>query len=334
MMKRRQFIAGLGSAAAWPVVARAQQGDRVRRIGMLMVGDENYDPLVKTWVSAFTQALAELGWTDGRNVRMDLRGGRFDPNRMRALAQELVGLQPDIIVTTGPPATAAVQRETRTIPIVFTQGGDPVARGLVARLDRPSGNTTGFGGLEATLGGKWIELLSEVAPGLKRAAIMFNIMFNPETALISPYMPSLEAAARSLKVELITAPVHSDVEIETAIIALGREPGGGIVVMPDIFAVVHRAPIISAAARNNVPAVYSISEFARNGGLLSYGPDVVDLFRRAATYVDRILRGARPAELPVQFPTKYETVINLKTAKALGLTVPETLLATADEVIQ
>ena len=328
-MKRREFIAGLGSAAAWPVVARAQQGDRVRRIGVLMAGDEN-DPVGKTRVSAFTQALADLGWTDGRNVRMDLRWGGGDINRIRALAQELVGLQPDIILTSATPATVALQRETRTIPIVFASVGDPVASGIVARLDRPSGNITGFANLEASLGGKWLELLSEIAPGLKRAAIMFN----PDTAPVSAYMPSLETAARSLKVVPIIAPVHSDVEIETAIIALGREPGGGLVVMPDAFTAAHRAPIILAAARNNVPAVYSQSDFARDGGLLSYGADLVDIFRRAATYVDRILRGAKPGDLPVQFPTKFEMVVNLKTAKALGLTVPQSILLRADEVIE
>ena len=232
--------------------------------------------------------------------------------------------------TAGTPATVALQRETRTIPIVFANVGDPVASGIVARLDRPSGNITGFANLEASLGGKWLELLSEIAPGLKRAAIMFN----PDALPVSAYMPSLETAARSLKVVPITAPVHSDVEIETAIIALGREPGGGLVVMPDAFMIAHRAPIISAAARNNVPAVYALSDFARDGGLLSYGVDRVDTFRRAATYVDRILRGAKPGDLPVQFPTKFEMVVNLKTAKALGLTVPQSILLRADEVIE
>ena len=236
---------------SWPLAARAQQGERVRRIGVLMPGDEN-DPVAKPRFSAFTQALADLGWTDGRNVRMDLRWGGDDTNRIRALAQELVGLQPDIILTGGTPATVALQRETRTIPIVFANVADPVASGIVARLDRPSGNITGFANFEASLGGKWLELLSEIAPGLKRAAIMFN----PDTAPASTFMPSFETAARSLKVVPIIAPVHSDVEIETAIIALGREPGGGLVVMPDAFTVAHRAPIILAAARNNVPAVY------------------------------------------------------------------------------
>ena len=208
--------------------------------------------------------------------------------------------------------------------------GDPVASGIVPRLDRPSGNITGFAGLEPSLGGKWLELLSEIAPGLKRVAIMFN----PDTAPVSSYMPSIETAARLHKVVPIIAPVHGDVEIETAISALGGEPGGGLVVMPDVFMVAHRAPIISAAARNNIPAVYSLSASARDGGLLSYGPDRVEGWRRAATYVDRILRGAKPSDLPVQFPTKFEMVVNRKTATALGLAIPPSILLRADEVIE
>jgi putative tryptophan/tyrosine transport system substrate-binding protein len=328
-MRRREFIVGLGSAAAWPVVARAQQGDRVRRIGGLMSGDEN-DPVWKPFLSAFTQALADLGWTDGRNVWMELRWAGGDINRIRALARELVGLQPDIIVTSGTPATAAVQRETRTIPIVFANVADPVASGIVPRLDRPSGNITGFARYEASLGGKWLELLLEIAPELKRAAIMFN----PDTNLVSTYMPSFETAARSLKVAPITAPVRSDIEINTAIIALGREPGGGLIALSGGFLLAHRAPIISAAARNNVPAVYALSQSVKDGGLLSYGPDPEETRRRLASYVDRILRGGKPAELPVQLPTKYEMVVNLKTAKALGLTVPQSILLRADEVIE
>jgi putative ABC transport system substrate-binding protein len=327
-IRRREFITLLGGAAAWPLAARAQQGGRVRRIGVLMAYDEN-DPVAKTWVSAFTQALANLGWSEGRNVRMDLRWAGDDINRIRALAQELVGLQPDIIVTGGTPATVAVQRGTPTIPIVLAGVADPVASGIVARLDRPSGNVTGFAQYEASLGGKWLELLSEIAPGLKRAAIMFN----PDTGLASTYMPSFETAARSLKVELIMAPVHSDVEIEKAIIGFGREPGGGLVVVSGGL-IAHRAPIIVAAARNNVPAVYSLSVFVRDGGLLSYGVDQVDIFRRAASYVDRILRGEKPGDPPVQFPTKFEMVVNLKTAKALGLAVPPSILLRADEQIE
>jgi ABC-type uncharacterized transport system substrate-binding protein len=235
-MLRREFIAGLGSAATWPVMARAQQGDRVRRLGVLMQGDEN-DPLYTSRVSAFTQALAGLGWTDGRNVRIDLRWYGNDINRARALAQELVGLQPEIIVTSNTPATVAVQRETPTIPIVFANVADPVASGIVSRLDRPTGNVTGFVILEASLGGKWIELLSEIAPGLKRAAIMFN----PDTSPASLFVPSFETAARSLKVVPISAPIRSDAEIEAAITALGREPGSGFVVISEVFAVAHRA---------------------------------------------------------------------------------------------
>jgi putative tryptophan/tyrosine transport system substrate-binding protein len=328
MIKRREFIAGLGGAAvAWPLAARAQQGDRVRRIGVLSPGDEN-NPQSKSLLSAFTQALADLGWTDGRNVRMDLRWGGGDTNRIRALAQELVSLQPDIIVAGSTPVTAALQRETRTIPIVFEGVGDPVASGIVSRLDRPGGNVTGFAAFEASLAGKWLELLSEIAPGLKRAALMFH----PDAAPVSFFMPSFETAARSLKVAPIIAPVRSDIEIDTAIIALGREPGGGLIAA-DAFTSAHRVPIISAA-RNNLPAVYNLSAYARDGGLLSFGPDLVDSYRRAATYVDRILRGATPGDLPVQFPVKYEMAVNLKTAKALGLTVPQSILLRADEVIE
>jgi putative ABC transport system substrate-binding protein len=257
--------------------------------------DEN-DPVMKRRLSVFAQALADLGWTDGRNVRIDHRWSGVDINRIRALAQELVGLQPDIIVTGGTPATAAVQRETRTIPIVFASAGDPVASGIVPRLDRPGGNVTGFGILEASLGGKWLELLTEIAPGLKRAAIMFN----PGIANASIFMPSLETAARSLKVERSKRP----------------------------------SPHLGASRSNNVPAVYSQSFFARGGGLLSYAAYGVDTFRRVATYVDRILRGEKPSDLPVQFPTKFEMVVNLKTAKALGLAIPPSILLRADEVIE
>jgi putative ABC transport system substrate-binding protein len=329
-IKRRDFITLLSGAAAWPLAARAQRVDRVRRIGVLMPGDEN-DPMWKPRLSAFTQALAGLGWTDGRNVRMDLRWFGDDVNRIRALARELVGLQPDIILASSNVATVALQRETRTIPIVFALVGDPVASGIVPRLDGPNGNITGFAifEIEGTLAGKWLELLSEIAPGLKRAAIMFNPdMFG------AAYMPSLETAAQSLKVALIPAPVRGDEEVETAIIALGREPGGGLVIITDVFTQAHRAPIISAAARNNVPAVYTLSDYVRAGGLLSYGVDRVDIFRRAATYVDRILRGDKPGDLPVQFPTKFEMVLNLKTAKALGLAIPPSIRLRADEVIE
>jgi putative ABC transport system substrate-binding protein len=327
-MRRREFIAGLGSAAGWPLAAWAQQPDRMRRIGVLMGLGED-DPLGKPRISAFTHALADLGWTDGRNVRVDLQGTGGDINRTRALAQKLVSLKPDIILTGAVPPTTAVLRETQTIPIVFVNVSEPVDRGFVAGLNRPGGNITGFAIYEGSMGGKWLELLSEIAPGLKRAAIMFN----PDATILSTYMPSFETAARSLKVVPITAPVHDDGEIETAIVALGREPGG-LIVLADVFNGAHRAPIIMAAARNNVPAVYALSDFVRDGGLLSYGADQVDIWRRAATYVDRILRGAKPGDLPVQFPTKFEMAVNLKTAKALGLTVPQSILLRADEVIE
>jgi putative ABC transport system substrate-binding protein len=328
-MKRREFITLLGGAVASPFAARAQQGGRMRRIGVLMPGDEN-DPLRKKLVSAITQALVDLGWTDGRNMRIDLRWGGDDINRIPTFAQELIGSQPDVIVTSSLPATVALQRETRTIPIVYVGGVDPVASGTVPRLNQPGGNVTGFAQYEPTLAGKWLELLSEIAPGLKRAAIMLNPDFPPA----STFMPSFETAARSLKVVLIPAPVHSDADIEAALIALGREPGGGLFVVGDAFTVAHRAPIILAAARNNIPAVYPQSYWARDGGLLSYGPDPVDTWRRAASYADRILRGEQPGNLPVQFPTKFEMVVNRKAATALGLAIPPSILLRADEVIE
>jgi putative ABC transport system substrate-binding protein len=308
----------------------------MRRIGVLMPGDDE-SPVFKPRFSAFKQALSGLGWTDGRNVRMDLRWYGDDVSRALALAQELVGLQPDIIVTSTTPATVAVQRETRTIPIVFGNVQEPANSGIVPRLNRPDGNITGFASFETSLTGKWLELLSEVAPGLKRVAYIFNpdtrrMLFSSDPAPVS--IPSFETAARSLKIAPIIATVHNDVEIETAITALGREPGGGLVVPAGFFTTAHRASIILAAARNNVPAVYTQSFYVRDGGLLSYGLDLVDNFSRTATYVDRILRGAKPAELPVQLPAKFEMAVNLKTAKALGLTVPQSILLRADEVIE
>jgi putative ABC transport system substrate-binding protein len=264
---------------------------------------------------------------------MDLRWGSLDINRMRALAaQELVGPQPDIIVAATTPATVAVQRETRTIPIVFVTVTDPVASGLVGRLDRPSNNITGFAMWEVSMVGKWLELLLEIAPAIKRVAILFNPDAEPYAE--ATYLPAFEAASRAFKVAPIMAPVFSDSEIETAIVALGRDPRGGFLLVPGAFALGHRATIISAAARNNVPAIYNSHEFAGDGGLLYYGVDRIDTFRRSAPYVDRILRGAKPADLPVQFPTKFEMAVNLKTAKALGLEVPLSLQQLADEVIE
>jgi putative ABC transport system substrate-binding protein len=320
---RRELIVTLGGAvAAWPLAARAQQGDRMRLIGVLMPFGENDG----TW----NPPLRDLGWINGRNVRIDFRWAGGDVNRMQVFAKELVGLQPDVILAATVPVTAALQRETRTIPIVFVGVADPVASGFVAKVNQPGGNITGVGYMEASVVGKLLELLSEIAPGLKRAAIMFN----PDTTAPSVYIPPFETTARSLKVVPIIAPVHSEVEIETTIVALGREPRGGLVVMPDGFMNLHSVPIISAAARNNVPTAYHLSAFVRNGGLLSYGVNPADGWRRAATYVDRILRGAQPGDLPVQFPEKYEMAVNLKTAKALGLTVPRSISVRADEVIE
>jgi putative ABC transport system substrate-binding protein len=330
-LRRREFIALIGGAAAWPLAARAQQGGRMRRIGVLVLYDEN-DLAAKANLAGLTQGLAALGWTEGRNMRMDVRWAAGSIERTRTFAKELVDLQPEIILAHSTPATAALQRETRTIPIVFVGPSDPIGSGFIENLPRPGANLTGFIDLEASLGGKWLELLTEIAPGMKRVAIMFN----PDTAPYSRsyFLPSFEAAARSLKVEAIMAPVHSDAEIESVITSLGREPGGGLEVIPDTFIFVHRALIILLAARNNVPAVYHQSEFARGGGLLSYGPDRVDMFRRSASYVDRILRGARPADLPAQLPIKFEMVLNLKTAKALGLAVPPSIMLRVDEVIE
>jgi putative ABC transport system substrate-binding protein len=273
-----------------------------------------------------------LGWTDGRNLRMDVRWAGENVDRMRTFAKELVDLQPDVIFSVSTPVTAAFQSATQTIPIVFEGVSDPIGAGFVASVARPGGNITGFAFLEPTMGSKWIELLTEIAPGVKRVAAMFNPDAGPYVR--SYYLPSFEAGVRPLKLEPIVAPVRSDAEIEATITSLGREPGGGLVVMPDVFVQAHRAQIISAATRYNVPAVSILSEFVRDGLLLSYGPDEVDTFRRAATYVDRILRGAKPAELPVQYPTKFEMAVNLKTAKALGLTVPQSILLRADEVIE
>jgi putative ABC transport system substrate-binding protein len=330
-MRRREFIAGLGGVAAWPIAARAQQPQRMRRIGVLMSGDEN-EPWEKTRLSAFIQALADLGWSDGRNARIDLRWAGDDINRMRALAKELVDLRPAVIVG-GVSATArAVQRETQTIPIVFLLASDPVRYGFVASLARPGGNMTGFVNYEVSLAGKWLELLTEVAPSVKRVAMLFNPDLAPSGG--SNFLPSFEAAALSLKLELLPAPVRSDAEIESVMTSLGHEPRVGLVIPPEIFVIAHRATIIPAAARNNLPAVYSESEFVRDGGLLSYRVDGVDISRRAASYVDRILRGEKPGDLPVQLPTKFEMAVNLKTAKALGLTVPQSILLRADEVIE
>ena len=330
-MRRREFISLAGGAVVWPIAARAQQRGLLRRIGVLMSWDES-DPEIKTFFSSFMQGLTKSGWTDGGNVQMEVRWAGGNVDRLRMFAKELVDLQPDVILATSTPATAALQQATRAIPIVFAGISDPVGAGFVASLSRPGGNLTGFINMEGAFGGKWLEVLKEIAPDIKRAAIMFN----PDTAPAggSYYLPSFDAAARKLKVEPIAARVRSVAEIETVITSLGREPGGSLVVMPDVFMETHRGQIILFAARNNVPTVYSQSVFARDGGLLSYGADRVDIFRRSASYVDLILRGAKPAELPVQLPIKYEMTVNAKTAKSLGLDVPLFFQQRADEVIE
>jgi putative tryptophan/tyrosine transport system substrate-binding protein len=331
-VRRRRFITLVGGAAlGWPIATHAQQAERMRRLGVLSPYREN-DLSSKDWLSGFTQELQRLGWTDGRNVQVDVRSASGSTDLMHTFAKELVDLQPDVILANSTPVTAALQRETKAIPIVFVNVVDPVGPGFVASLPRPGGNITGFINIEAAMAGKWLELLTEIAPSVKRVAIMFN----PDTApyVRSYFLPLFEPAARSLKVESIAAPVHGDAEIEQVITSLGREPGGGLIVSADSFMFVHRAPIISLTARSKVAAVYQFSVYVREGGLLSYGPNFGDIYRRAAPYVDRILRGAKPADLPVQLPVKFEMVLNAKTAKALGLTIPATLLARTDEVIE
>jgi putative tryptophan/tyrosine transport system substrate-binding protein len=332
ILRRRDFIKLLGGAAAtWPLASAAQQGQPTRRICVLMAFNEN-DARAQGWLSHFSKGLSDLGWTDGGNLRMEVRWAANDVHRMRLLAKELVALHPDVILAFGTPVTAALQRETRTIPIVFAIVSDPVGEGFVASLSHPGGNMTGFHNSEASIGGKWLELLTQIAPRVKHAAMLFN----PDTAPGHGhyYMPDFETAARSLDVTPIAAPVHSLHEIDMAITRLGREPGGGFIAMADFFLLNHRASMIDLAARNNVPAVYPWREVPTAGGLLSYGPDLEDIVRRAAPYVDRILRGANPADLPVQVPTKFEIAVNLKTAKALGLDVPSSILVRADEIIE
>jgi len=327
---RRGLIAALGTAVAWPLGVRAQQPERMRRIGVLMA--QPMDPEGEAYLSRFAQALHEVGWTAGSTVQLNVRWAAGEVDRMRMLAKELVALEPDVILSEGTAVTAVLQKETRIIPIVFVLVSDPVGSGFVASLPTPGGNITGFINLEAQLGGKWLELLTEIAPTTKRVSMIFN----PDTAARrgSYYRPSFEAAALSLKVEPISSPVHTDGEVETVVTSLGREPGGGLVVMPDTFTFVHRALIVLLAARNNVPTVYWDSVHARDGGLLSYGVDNADIFRRSASYVDRILRGAKPADLPVQLPTKFEMILNVKTAKALDLVVPPSIQLRADEIIE
>ena len=328
-MRRREFMTVLGGAAVgWPLAARAQ-GERVRRIGVLM-GIAESDPARQSFVTAFTEALQELGWSSGRNIRIEYCWGAGDAERIRDFARELVEMQLDLIVGHTTPVVAVLKAQTRTIPIVFTQVSDPVGSGFIDGFAKPGGNITGFTNLESSMGSKLGELLKEVAPTITRVAVMFNPDTAPDRGTY--FLRPVEAAAPSLHVEVIPAPVHNDAEIESAITTL--VPGTGLIVMPDIFILAHRERILALADRHRLPAAYAYRLFAASGGLLSYGTDLADLFRRAARYVDRILTGTKPAELPVQQPTKFELVINLKTAKTLGLNVPLSLQAGADEVIE
>ena len=331
MIRRRTLIAALGGAAAvWPMVARAQPAGPVRRIGVL-IGVAEGDSQTAAAIAAFTKALLDLGWKAGSNVSIDIRWGASNVERMRALAKELVSLQPDLLFGHTTQPVAALQRETSTIPIVFVVVSDPVGSGFVASLPHPGGNITGFINIEASLGGKWIELLKEILPKLARATLMFN----PDTAPYSRfYLEPFEAAARFRGIEPIVAPVRTPADIERVIASFSDRPDGGLAVMPDIYMQTHRALTISLAARHRVPTIYPNGYYVTDGGLVCYGVDQTDLFRRAPTYIDRILKGAKPSELPVQLPTRFELVINLKTAQALGLTIPPTILARADEVIE
>jgi putative tryptophan/tyrosine transport system substrate-binding protein len=327
-MKRRDFITLLGGAAAWPLVARAQQGERMRRIGVLS-GLVESDPETPLRVAAFRQALGKLGWSEVRNLVIDFRWGAGDPSLMRVHANELIGATPDVVVAESTPAAAALRQETSTVPIVFLQVGNPVGSGFVASLAHPGGNLTGFTNFEPTMGGKWFELLKEIAPRVTRAIAIFN----PDTHS-GQYWQTMEAAASSLTVDFNQAPVRDVAGIESAVADLAREPNGGVVVMPDAFTLAHLEFIVALTARHRLPSIYPFRVFTVNGGLLSYGIDHVDVYRRAASYVDRILRGEKPANLPVQAPTKFELIVNLKTAKALGLDVPWFLQQRADEVIE
>jgi putative ABC transport system substrate-binding protein len=328
-MKRREFITLLGgAAAAWPVAASAQQ-DRVRRIGVLINVAEN-DPEIQASLVAFRQELERLGWSEARNVRFDTRFTLGNLDQAQVLAKELVALQPDVIVVHATPAVAALQKETRTIPIVFVNASDPVGSGFVASLARPGGNLTGLLLYEESIVGKWLGMLKEIAPHMTRAAFVAN----PKITTSAYFLRAAGPVARSLAIELVPSPVETPADIEQVIGSFARTSNGGLFFPPNTTSTAHRALIIALAARHRLPAVYAFRFFTAEGGLMSYGIDQVDLLRRAATYVDRILRGANPADIPVQAPTKFETVVNLKTAKALGLTVPPGLLVGADEVIE
>jgi putative ABC transport system substrate-binding protein len=328
-MKRREFITLLGGAAAWPLATRAQQGERMRRIGVFMSLTAD-DKQGQARLAAFLQGLQELGWTDGRNVRIDVRWGTGDAGRNRRHAADLVELAPDVILASGGSIVGPLLQATSTVPIVFTQTPDPVGAGFVESLARPGGNATGFSIFDYSLGGKWLELLKEVAPRVTRAAVIRD----PATPQGIGQFSAIQSLAPSLSLEVTPLNARDAGEIERAIAAVDRNPNSGLIVTGSNLAIVHRELIVTLAARYKLPAVYPLGFFVTGGGLISYGPEGIDPHRRAAAYVDRILRGEKPADLPVQAPTKYELVINMKTAKALGLEVPATVLARADQVIE
>jgi ABC-type uncharacterized transport system substrate-binding protein len=328
-MKRRQFITLLGGAAAWPLAASAQRGERVRRIGVLLPAAAD-DPEYQTRAGAFLQGLAQLGWTIGRNLRIDTRWGAGNADNIRKYAAELVALAPDAILASGGSVVGALLQATRTIPIVFPAVADPVGAGFVDSLARPGGNATGFMTAEFSIGGKWLELLKEIAPSMTRVAVLRS----PAIRSSASQFAAIQAVAPSLRMEINPLNMQDGGEIERAVTAFARSPNGGLIVTAGPPATLHRNLIVSLAARHKLPAVYTERMFATAGGLISYGPDYLNQYRLAAGYVDRILKGEKPGDLPVQAPTKYELTINLKTAKALGLDVPDTLLARADEVIE
>jgi putative tryptophan/tyrosine transport system substrate-binding protein len=331
-IRRREFIFTLGGvAAAWPLTSHAQQPNRVRRIGVLMSYAES-DSDAQAWYAAFREGLQKLGWTEGHNTQIDTRWATpDDAESMRRFAKELVALQPDLLLSSTTPTTSALLQQTRTIPIVFAIVADPIGSGFVASFARPGGNVTGFTFTEPTMAGKWLELLKQIAPRVVRVAMLFN----PVSATYAEYwLNPFKAAAPSFAVEAIAAPVRNGSELESIIAAQAREPNGGLIAMPDSFTDAHRVEITSLAARYRLPAIYPFRFFAEVGGLLSYGVDRTDNFRRAAKYVDRILKGEKPAEIPVQAPINFELVVNLKTAKALGLEVPLHLQQLADEIIE
>ena len=330
IIRRRELIAALGGAAAWPLAAHAQQAERMRRVVFLHALAE-HDPQVQARIAAFRQGLETLGWIENRNVHIEHRYSAGDLAQMQAHTAELVSSAPDLIVASSTPVIAALKHATRTTPIVFALLNDPVGQGFVASLSRPGGNITGFTFIDFPLIGKWLEMLKEIAPTVRRVALMFN----PQTAPYYPvFLRELGAAAASLATEISAKPVRDSAEIDAAITVLAQEPGGGLICSADPFINTHRSLIMALAERHRFPAIYGIRQFVSEGALITYGPDTIDIVRRSTSYVDRILKGEKPADLPVQAPTKYELAINMKTAKALGLDVPDKLLALADEVIE